>query len=76
MRDGRAGDWPDVAVEYSWMLRVAGNHEAALQELDGWISATAKRLPPPHHVILERVRALAALERWDEAEEVTVCSAT
>jgi tetratricopeptide (TPR) repeat protein len=68
-RENRARGWADVLVEYCWMLRVAGKHDEALKHLDDWIAALPESSSIPHEVILERVRALAALGRWDEAEE-------
>jgi tetratricopeptide (TPR) repeat protein len=67
--ENRARSWADVLVEYCWMLRIAGKHNEALQRLDDWIAALPEGSSIPHDVILERVRALAALGRWDEAEE-------
>lgn len=68
LRDTRSGKWSDVLLEYCWMLRVAGRHEEALQRIDDWTKAAEQR-SVPHEVILERVRVLAALGRWDEAEK-------
>jgi tetratricopeptide (TPR) repeat protein len=70
VRDPRAVNWPDVVIEYAWMLRVAGRPDEALAVLDDWIALATESSAPPREVIVERARTLAALDRWEEAEEL------
>jgi len=62
------GELAYVVMEYSWMLRLAGQSKQALAVLDHWISRRPDEASPKTSVCLERARVLAALKRWEEAE--------
>jgi len=72
-RSGRPGSWTAVILEYSWMLRVAGRAQEALEEIDHWMAAEGSQV----HWEIERARNLYALGRADEAEQTleALCAA-
>jgi tetratricopeptide (TPR) repeat protein len=74
-RKGRLAHGEHALVpEYTWLLRLAGRPEEALAEIDRWIHPSDEQRPASDQDewVLERVRILVALERWEEAENVLV----
>ena len=67
MRDRPYFHWA-VGSDYCWMLRLAGRPLDALAESDHQAMRAKPPARPGGEWTLERVRVLAALNRWDDAE--------
>jgi tetratricopeptide (TPR) repeat protein len=64
---GFVGSWVE---EYAWLLRLRGEPQRALEEVDKWLWEKPGVYREPFlHLLLERARTNAALGRWEAAEK-------
>jgi tRNA A-37 threonylcarbamoyl transferase component Bud32/tetratricopeptide (TPR) repeat protein len=57
-----------LVAEHCWLLRLLGQPQQALAEMDRWLSGPGQFQDERAIVLLERARILAALGKWKEAE--------